>query len=419
LREGQQGDGLAKARMQWFFGEWSALQNIDPKTLREHAERDRLALLVASAHAQLGSYEEARQHVYLALKWGCPPRLVAQVLIAGVHNSLGRAAAIAGDDRRTARHFREAVAVTNNQRETDLLSHARSVREMAKLGLLPEAVSLVDQELAKTKSDSQRPEMTRARIGMLETEMELLRQELSLAQQRRQLYTQSGGREGKTARSEGSNERLEALKHKSVSQLGQDLWVLEQTGYKRGGFFVEFGATDGVLLSNTYLLEKEFGWKGICAEPNPRFYTHLKANRTCTVTDECIAGTTGREVEFILADDFGGLAEYASSDMHADKRAAFRKAGKTIRLRTICLDDLLENHGAPREIDYLSIDTEGSEFEILSTFPFGKWRIELITVEHNFTAQRKNIRDLLSRHGYRCLERDWDDWYVLEDEQPV
>jgi len=126
---------LAQAKTQWFFGEWGALVRIGPKTLYEHAERDRLALLIGSAHAQLGSFDEAREHVHLALKWGCPPRLVAEVLVAGVHNSLGRAASVTGKQERAQKHFESAVMIEAFGSEGRLISDARRGNQLSQLGL--------------------------------------------------------------------------------------------------------------------------------------------------------------------------------------------------------------------------------------------------------------------------------------------
>jgi len=78
---------------------------------------------------------------------------------------------------------------------------------------------------------------------------------------------------------------------------------------------------------------------------------------------------------------------------------------------TESLDDLLNRLKAPREIDYLSVDTEGSEYEILLTFPFDRWNVRLLTVEHNFSDTRTKLRFLLESHGYKCTEAQWDDWY--------
>ncbi len=81
---------------------------------------------------------------------------------------------------------------------------------------------------------------------------------------------------------------------------------------------------------------------------------------------------------------------------------------------TVSLNDLLERYDAPREIDYLSIDTEGTEFEIIRNFDFKKYKVAIITIEHN--QNRKEIYSLLSSHGYqRALESVSivDDWYVL------
>ena len=398
---------LARAKTKWLFGEWQELASLNTKAIESHPERDRLAILIASAHQQMGAHEKAKEHARLALHYGCPQRVVAQILISGVHNSLGRMAALNKDDQRIRLHFQQAVAVVFGEEESATVSHARSVSEMVRLGLLPQAAGLITEEL---KQVSKQPANAAAQIKILETEMELLQQELSQAQQRQQLFNDK--EKDRASVADASNDQwLDNLKNKSFSQLGQDLWVLEKSSYKRGGYFVEFGATDGVLLSNTWLLEKEFGWRGICAEPNPKLFAALEKNRGCTLVRDCIAGISGRDVEFVLADAFGTMKEYMSADMHLERRTGYQEAGRVIKLKTTSLSDLLERCEAPRDIDFISIDTEGSELEILQTFAFDKWNVRLFTIEHNFTPQRKLIRELMEMHGYQCIERDWDDWY--------
>jgi FkbM family methyltransferase len=105
------------------------------------------------------------------------------------------------------------------------------------------------------------------------------------------------------------------------------------------------------------------------------------------------------------------VAGFSDKDLHGDSRIA----GKMYEVKTISLRDLLIKHQAPKHIDYLSIDTEGSEFEILNAFDFNEFRIGIITVEHNFTPQRDLIFALLSNHGYKRVYESisqWDDWYV-------
>ena len=198
---------------------------------------------------------------------------------------------------------------------------------------------------------------------------------------------------------------------RSYSQLGQDQWVLDQLQHKRSGFFVEFGATDGVLLSNTYLLERHYDWQGILAEPNPNYLASLQTNRHCIVTDACIAAHTGESVEFVLAKEYGGIRNYISNDKHAQRRLAYAELGNTIKLTTISLQDFLLQNKAPRSIDYLSIDTEGSELAILQNFPLHQWDIQCITIEHNHGPNRDPIRQLLHEHGYEYREVKWDDWF--------
>jgi FkbM family methyltransferase len=180
---------------------------------------------------------------------------------------------------------------------------------------------------------------------------------------------------------------------------------------KRNGFFVEFGATNGVNLSNTYLLEKEFGWSGILAEPAKRWHADLRRNRTSSIETDCVWCDSNSTLIFNELGALSTIDSFISSDFHGKERAH----GTKYSVKTISLEDLLAKHCAPKEIDYLSIDTEGSEYEILSAFNFNKYRFTIITVEHNFTPQREDIFKLLVGHGYvRKLEKlsRFDDWYV-------
>jgi FkbM family methyltransferase len=202
---------------------------------------------------------------------------------------------------------------------------------------------------------------------------------------------------------------------RSKSQLLQDLLVLYLTGSKKGGFFVEFGATNGVTLSNSFLLEKDYRWKGILAEPATCWHGALRANRRATIDLRCVWSTTGERLLFSETPDVPELStieDFRLRDFNRDARTNNRH----YEVETISLNDLLKLHNAPQVIDYMSVDTEGSEFSILSQFDFSSYKVKIFTIEHNYSPQdRENIFSLMSAHGYtRILEpmSRWDDWYV-------
>ena len=201
------------------------------------------------------------------------------------------------------------------------------------------------------------------------------------------------------------------LVQRSSSEFFQDLWALWEAGGKREGFFVEFGAASGKEKSNTYFLEKEMDWKGIVAEPNPNFVASVRKHRSCFISDKCVYSQSGERIEF-LATDVGELSRIASIDPQDGHK---RSDHTVVLVETVSLNDLLTEGHAPRDIDFLSIDTEGSEYEILSHLDFEKWKPRTIAVEHNRTKTRDRIFELLIHKGYR---RKWpemsccDDWYV-------
>jgi FkbM family methyltransferase len=206
---------------------------------------------------------------------------------------------------------------------------------------------------------------------------------------------------------------LEKYKGLSRAQILQDIFVLDFFDYKKMGFYVEFGATNGRDLSNTYILEKHFNWAGILAEPAKKWHKDLNLNRNCKIEKDCVWSTTGDTLQFVEAKfaELSTVSEFEKTDIHAKVRIKRRE----YNVYTISLMDLLSRHMAPQRIEYLSIDTEGSEYEILKNFDFSKYLIGVITCEHNFGANREKIRELLESNGFMQLHREisqFDDWYV-------
>jgi FkbM family methyltransferase len=190
------------------------------------------------------------------------------------------------------------------------------------------------------------------------------------------------------------------------------LWVLNETGKKRGGYFVEFGAADGIALSNTYMLEKEFGWQGILAEPNPDWHAALLSNRDAAIDLRCVYTTSGAHIAFAATryPALATIADFVACDSHARSRAEHR----VVEVETVSLNDLLVAHDAPRDIDFISIDTEGSEYDILEAFDFGRWNVLLFSVEHNQTGNEQKIDRLMRRNGYERRHPAYpliDAWY--------
>jgi len=208
----------------------------------------------------------------------------------------------------------------------------------------------------------------------------------------------------------------------SNSQIQQDLfasWVVKtaysnmQLDFSSNRYFVEFGATNGFRLSNTFFLEMYGSWEGLLCEPARVWQEELRKLRKCSVDFRCVYSRSGESLSFTEAKDpeLGTLTQFRGVDSHSSSRLT----GENYLVETVSLNDLLDFHQAPRFIDYLSIDTEGSEFEILKFLDFEKYSFGVITVEHNFTPNRKLIYNLLTNWGYvRVLTEvsEQDDWYI-------
>jgi FkbM family methyltransferase len=204
--------------------------------------------------------------------------------------------------------------------------------------------------------------------------------------------------------------------HKSKSQLAQDIFVLDQLNFMKKGFFVEFGACDGLYLSNTYLLEKEYNWNGIVCEPAKIFYKSLKKNRNCFIENKCVIANNNYNNNKIKFVETNNNELSFVKNIAQGKNVYIKK--KIYEVETISINKLLEKYNCPSKFEYLSIDTEGDEYNIIKNLNFDRYNPRVITIEHNYeTSKRKNIFNLLIKKNYKRIHKDisrWDDWYIYK-----
>ena len=207
------------------------------------------------------------------------------------------------------------------------------------------------------------------------------------------------------------------------SQLYQDVFASFVIGNQFDKTFLEFGATDGLELSNSFMLENTLNWSGVLSEPSPQWHEVLKENRKYTkIIKKCIWSDSGKILDFFMSDrgNFSTLNEFIDSDKYSMpfNTEARKKAGKLITVETISLNDVIKEYFNNTSPSYISIDTEGSEFKILESFNFENYRPKVFTVEHNFTELQSKIDELMVSKNYERIFRkltSFDAWYVSKE----
>ena len=212
-------------------------------------------------------------------------------------------------------------------------------------------------------------------------------------------------------------------KNEIKSQLYQDVFASFVVGDKFDKTFFEFGATNGIDLSNSYILETSLNWKGALSEPSTQWHNELRKNRPNTdIITDCIWSHSGKELDFFISDVgvFSSLNDFKESDkisMPGNTKARI-KNGKIISVKTISLNDVIEKNFKSRSPSYISVDTEGSEYEILKVFDFKKFQPIVFTIEHNFTELQFKIDELMKSKNYiRVFKKitAFDAWYISRE----
>lgn len=187
-----------------------------------------------------------------------------------------------------------------------------------------------------------------------------------------------------------------------------DIWIIEEV-FKgaTGGFYVECGANNGAY-GCTYLLEKDFRWRGILIEAIPALYEQCVENRPRdTCINACLDSAEG-ETEFIeykeykgcsgIKKNFGKHRRYVNTD--TDDHESFL-------IKTTTLAKVLDEHKAPTVIDYLALDAERSELEILKVFPFDRYKFKAMSIEMGGVTF-KELTNLMKDNGYIRVDNQFN-----------
>ena len=215
---------------------------------------------------------------------------------------------------------------------------------------------------------------------------------------------------------------------KFYSQNGQDQIIYHNffKAAQDGGVFLEIGADDGIDNSNTRFFEESLGWTGICIEPRPQAFSQLIKNRKC-ICKQAAIGNERKRSSFLSISGYGkglsGLIDHYD-DRHVKRISremampiAKDSTAKTIEVEVIPIADLLTENSI-HHIDFCSIDTEGSEYEIVQGIDFSKFHFNVLLIENNY--RQNDVQEHLARQGFKYVGRiGADDIFVNHHFKPL
>jgi FkbM family methyltransferase len=199
---------------------------------------------------------------------------------------------------------------------------------------------------------------------------------------------------------------------KSYSQYGQDLKALKHVNHKRNGYYIEIGVHDGKSNSNTYLMDTQYGWKGVCIDP---FMANM-GERSCTQYYTALGSTPGKASFSGAGNGIGGLTEFSTSDTHNKRHTQQTRTFDTQTVQVATPQDVFKDANVPSTIDFMSLDVEGAEMDVLKAFPFQKYCVRFAAIEtNNDESKEHEMREFMKKQGYAFAGHEHvDDYYTKE-----
>jgi FkbM family methyltransferase len=219
----------------------------------------------------------------------------------------------------------------------------------------------------------------------------------------------------------------------SKSQIQQDL-ILDQQIFKgkSNGIFVEVGALDGFGASNTWFFEMERNWSGLLIEPNPvEFNKRNQHPRPNSIFENCAISDVEMDINFLSIEGpcnvLSGIMEFYNTQHlerinrelemysnHPEGHELYSRK-EQIPMKAVRLESLFNKHNITK-IDFISIDVEGAELQVLNSINFDKVDIGVFMIENNYGLEKET--EFLSSKGYKLLGNiQWDSVFIKNDFQ--
>jgi FkbM family methyltransferase len=202
------------------------------------------------------------------------------------------------------------------------------------------------------------------------------------------------------------------------SQSGEDRLLEGLFRHKKTGFYVEVGAFDGIEMSNSVRFE-ELGWQGILVEADPELAEECRRNRPKAIVENCAAVSPAQRgsMTFEVVKNNRGLSSLGLNSADLDRVRAWTGGEEVERIAVAArtMDEILESHDVG-EIDFVTIDVEGYEWDVLQGFKLSRWRPQVIILERNRTLPDSRIMRRLHSEGYRYTRTTGvNDWFQRGD----
>lgn len=204
---------------------------------------------------------------------------------------------------------------------------------------------------------------------------------------------------------------------RSYSQHGEDrrLWDFFQG--QPTGVCVEVGGFDGVTFSNTLAFE-ENGWRAIIVEPIPAFAERIRARRPAATLFACAAGSAGGQIKLMIPKGQEALATTAHQASHLNRIAQTGAAMEEVVVPMRTMDELLSEAGA-NKIDFITIDVEGAELEVLRGLDLARWKPRVVILELNVRHSTVLERAMLGRGYHWLMNTGCNEWYIPATEKTL